>query len=477
VLLLLAFTATTSAGEINLSNKITSLLAGAFGPNAIASIDIRELESGKQICSFNNSITLVPASVQKCITTICALKTLGPEKCFTTKIYSSAKVSKGIVKGNLIIRGAGDPSLGCNYFSKEHSIDNIISKWVSDTKKANIKEIYGNIIGDGTLFNDQSLSKYAIWEDVGNYYGAITSGLTFTGNMYYLELSSSKIPGGHVRILGTTPPLTSITSWDNRLKAGAKGSGDNAYIFGTPWSPIRLLTGTIPPGRKSFKIKGSLPNPAYTCAAILRNELLKQGIKVRGNAIGKKRGLSTKCTVLLSSHTSPPLKKLVHRANKKSDNVFAEQLFLLTAKKELNSTKWKDGVKSIESILKNEQISFNGVHLKDGSGLSRYNGLTTKFLGDCLVFAAKQRWGKHFINSLPISGTDGSLKNHFNTKLLKGRINAKTGTMERVQSLAGYIKCKSGKIKTISFIVNNHNLSYTAIMKVIQKIILMVENK
>jgi D-alanyl-D-alanine carboxypeptidase/D-alanyl-D-alanine-endopeptidase (penicillin-binding protein 4) len=472
-----AFTSNVSGSNWkDVPKQITELVESSFGENAIAAIDLRYVSSGETICSVNNRLTMVPASIQKCVTAICALQSMGPEKRFETTLYSSEKPKSGILNGDIIIVGGGDPSLGCDYFTDDCKRESIIPKWNEVIKNSGIREIKGNIVGDGSLFTDQPLSRYAILEDIGNYYGSVTSGLSFNGNQYYLYLSSSDMPGYPVKTLYTDPEFTSITFWDNQLQSGQKGSGDNAYIFGTPWSSTRLITGTIPPGKKSFKIKGSLPNPAYTCAALLKKNLTENGIKVSGNAIGRTSGLSSKYTVKLHNHNSPPLGTLITRLNKDSDNVFAEQLFLLTAINEQGSATWKNGGIALNKILKKSNINLEGVYLKDGSGLSRYNGLTAKFLGDCLYFASKQNWFNSFLNSLPVSGTDGSLKTSFNDSLLKHRVFAKTGTMERVQALSGYIKCKSGKIVTIVFMVNNGNLSYGATIKVLQRIATLIIN-
>ena len=440
----------------------------------LTAIEIRTTSTNEPLVSINRKTTLVPASVQKCITAMAALESLGPHTKIATRVYTSSPVENGVIHGNIIIKGGGDPSLGCDYFGDRYCSSTIFSTWVSHMKKNGITRIKGNIIGDGTLLRDQPLSRYAIWEDLGNYYGGVTSGLSFNGNLYKLFLSSPPKPHSPVKILKTIPEHTSITSWDNRLRTGTKGSGDNAYIFGTPWSPIRLLSGTIPPGKGEFIIKGALPNPAYTCAALLREAFIAQGIKVQGDAIESTRGITLNGSTLLTEHYSPETAELIQRLNKKSDNVFAEQLFLLTAYKEEGIGTWDNGAKAIENILKRNAINVHGVFLKDGSGLSRYNGLTVKFLCDCLNMAFRKPWFPSFYESLPVSGIDGSLKGRLNSKILKGRIRAKTGTMERVQALAGYVQLPDNSLVTVSCIVNNQTLSYSATMKVFGQILTVV---
>ena len=414
---------------------------------------------------------MVPASTLKVVTAIAALDVFGPRHRLETKLIARGPIRKGRLAGDLVILGGGDPSLAMANVGKSLPRKDLLWRWLSALRKAGIREVNGDVVGEATLFEDQPISRYAIWEDIGNYYGGVTSALSFNGNLYHLYLSSLPKPGTVVKVLGTVPFHTAISTFDNRLRAGPKGSGDNAYIFGSPMSSVRYLTGTIPPGRQSFQIKGSLPNPAYTCAATLHQKLRKSGIRIKGRPCSTNASKPFRHSQLLDNYRSPAMKDLVGHMNKTSDNVFAEQLLKLLGHREKGCGSRKSGLLALEERLDELGLNRAGVHLRDGSGLSRYNGVTANFLTHCLCSVAKKPYFKDFLASLPISGEDGSLKRRFSGPELKGLIMAKTGYMERVFALTGFIKTKSRGLLAFTFIVNDETAPFQVIQKRVEDIV------
>ena len=403
---------------------------------------------------------MVPASTLKVITAIGALDGLAPKSSLETKLLATGPIRKGRLLGNLVIVGGGDPSLAMADVGSSLPLKNLLWRWLSAVRKAGIKEIMGDVVGEATLFDDQPISRYAIWEDIGNYYGGVTSSLSFNGNLFHLYLSSLPKPGTVVKVLGTVPVHTAITTFDNRLRAGPLGSGDNAYIFGSPMSHVRYLVGTIPPGKESFKIKGSLPNPAFTCAATLHQKLKKSGLKVLGRPCSTNVSKRGRKNCQLDSYRSPTIAALVKHMNKTSNNVFAEQLLKLLGHKYKGKGSRTRGLHVLAERLDELGLKRVGIHLKDGSGLSRYNGITANFLTKSLIAAAKKPYYKDLLASMPISGVDGSLKNRYNSPKLKGRVMAKTGYMERVFALTGFIKPKSSGMLAFTFIVNDETAPF-----------------
>ncbi len=446
-------------------------ILATFSPHSTVALVIQPLLSKTPLFAHQGQKTIVPASTMKVVTALTALDGLGRHKRFLTQLVAAGPIVGGQLKGSLIIVGGGDPSLGMAKVEGGASSKEVITRWVNILKKRGIREVTGDIVGEATLFIDQPISRYAIWEDIGNYYGGVTSPLSWNGNRYLLYLSSQKKPGSVVRVLGTDPVHTAISTFDNRLRAGQVGSGDNAYIFGSPMSAVRYLTGTIPPGRKSFTIKGSLPNPAFTCAATLYHALKKEGITIRGRPCSTNRIKRRKGNHILDTYASPTLTLLVRHMNKTSDNVFAEQLLKLLALKFKSQGSRTSGLLALKERLEGLEIPLTGTHFKDGSGLSRYNGLTANFLTQCLCAAAKKPYYKALMSSMPISGVDGSLKRRYGDPKLKGRIIAKTGYMERVFALTGFVK-KGQKRKTyaFTFVVNDETAPFSVIQQRFQQI-------
>ena len=439
--------------------KIKAIL-GQFSAHCSVSLVVLSVRDGKPLFSHKGQKTMVPASTLKVITAIGALDGLGPKSRLETKLLATGPIREGRLRGDLVIVGGGDPSLAMADVGNSLPAKNLLWRWLSAVRKAGIKEIKGDVVGEATLFDDQPISRYAIWEDIGNYYGGVTSSLSFNGNLYHLYLSSLPKAGTVVKVMGTMPVHTAITTFDNRLRAGPKGSGDNAYIFGSPMSHVRYLVGTIPPSRQSFKIKGSLPNPAFTCAASLHEKLKKSGIKIHGRPCSTNVSKRGRRNTQLDSYRSPSIAAIVKHMNKTSDNVFAEQLLKLLGHKYKGKGSRSRGLHVLQERLDVLGLKRAGVHLKDGSGLSRYNGITANFLTNSLIAAARRPYYKDLLASLPISGVDGSLKRRYGSPELKGRIMAKTGYMERVFALTGFIKPKSSGMLAFTFVVNDETAPF-----------------
>ena len=435
--------------------------------SACSSLSLVVKSKRGMLFDFNGDRTLIPASSLKIVTAIAALSALGKERRFPSKLYGHRISAEGVLNGPLFILGGGDPSLGVSSIKGNLGAKELLGSWCNALKARGVKEIRGDIVGLTGLFVDQSIPRYAIWEDLGNYYGGISSALSFRNNQYEVILSSPNEPGAAVRLLYTKPEYTGIDTWINELSSGAPGSGDNAYIFGTPMSSKRRLIGTIPPGRRAFTIKGSLPFPGYTCAREFKEVLLKRGIPVRGRA---RRAVSTEPkgfsgSTLLHMHQSPPLAILLRHMLKKSDNLFAEQILKLLGHHILGEGSREAGIRAMKLELKKLKLPLKGMHIKDGSGLSRYNGVSTKFLLRCLAAAREEDFFQALYESLPVSGVDGSLSRRYADSVLKTRIRAKTGYMERVFALAGYLQTEQGKQLTFAFIVNNADAPFAIVQR------------
>ncbi|MGA1825331.1 MAG: D-alanyl-D-alanine carboxypeptidase/D-alanyl-D-alanine-endopeptidase [bacterium] len=450
---------------------IISYLDSAFSDHVSFSFIVRDAETGTILFEKNAAVSLVPASTLKIVTSVVALKYLGEGKRFTTDLAVEGEVKNGVLNGNIIIIGSGDPSLGMDIPKMGLSRKKILDTWVDSIKKEGIEKIEGNIIGDASSLDSFSLSPYALWEDIGNYYGAVTSGLAFCGNEYKLILRSDNNLGDSVDICGTDPQFTGIKNFENHLIAGSADSGDHAYIFGSPLAERRVLKGTIPLGKNRYEIRGSLPDPAYTCAALLKQALCTEHISVSGEAFGSWRGNkgqginshSNKKVRIIYRYLSPSLGELIQYMNNTSNNVFAEQLLKILGREKGKNGSMEGGLEVINTFLKDEKISIEGVSFKDGSGLSRYNSCTTRFITDVLINTYKKEYFNAFKESLQLGIKGTELSEH---------LFVKTGSMERVFALSGYLKTKENKYLAFSFMVNNTLISPHEIGAIYEKIVL-----
>ncbi|MBC7720900.1 MAG: D-alanyl-D-alanine carboxypeptidase/D-alanyl-D-alanine-endopeptidase, partial [Pedobacter sp.] len=244
--------------------------------HASLSLYVVESKTNKVVFDYNSQLGLAPASCQKIITSVTAFELLGNSYQYKTELGYDGTIEDGILKGNLHVVGHGDPTLGSwRYNATKDSV--VLDNWINAIKKAGIKKIDGNVYFDGGKFSYQPLPGGWIWDDIGNYYGAGTWGLNWHENQYDLVLQPGKNEEDNVDILQTKPILQRVFLKPN-IKTGKKGSGDNGYIYLSPYSTAGFVEGTVPAGEKTFTITGAMPNPVWQIEKILEDKLLLEQI-------------------------------------------------------------------------------------------------------------------------------------------------------------------------------------------------------
>jgi len=425
-----------------------SLLSASVG------ILISDAETGEVIASYHPDKSLVPASTQKLLISSAALEFLGSTQIFRTGLAHSGNVGKnGVLNGDIIIIGSGDPALGSERFNSHYG--DIMERLITAISQAGITEINGNILADASIFGRPQIPDTWIWEDIGNYYGSPAFGLNIFDNTYRLTFSSGT-PGGPTQVIDIEPVLPGIT-FQNAVTA-APNNRDNAYIFGSYMSPVREIRGTIPAKCDRFTIKGSIPKPPLQLAAMLTERLNGKGIKVKEEhgVIWHEKD-SRKSTTMLEIQ-SPPLAEIVRLLNQKSINLYAEALLLHLAREKGLKVSVENGCKELTKFWSSKGMDTIGLFLHDASGLSRANGISPAQLGFVLEYMKNHGAEKGaFLASLPASGISGSLKSF--APELPGKFRAKSGYMSRVLNYAGYLESSSGRNLTVVLMVNNHTCS------------------
>ncbi len=435
----------------------------AYPLEANLSYTVRDVETGEIVFSHNGLKAVVPASTQKLFTTFAALEKFGSEHRFTTRLLTTGEIAEGRLKGYLIIEGGGDPAFASSHFGAAYASDGIFKAWADSLKNQGVREVAGCVIADATYLDQPGPSPSALWEDIGNYYGGIVSGLSYHDNSYHLDFSGAEKPGLKVGIRGTRPRHTGITHFENRIRTSSPRSGDSAYIFGSFLAPSRLLQGTYPAGRKRFSIKGSLPHPDWTAARELQTFLAARGIRFTPGPDGEtfcpenprpfSGPLPRGKTRVVAEHRSPPFHDLIKHVNRKSDNNYAEQLLVLMGKHDGGRGTFKEGLHSLRAALAKAGMSMQRMRLNDGSGLSRHNWLSADDFTLFLTYAAKRPLFPVFRASMLDAGKNCRLEAFYGPGW-EGRLHAKTGTLEGVYALAGYLEAGSGRQLAFALFVN-----------------------
>jgi D-alanyl-D-alanine carboxypeptidase/D-alanyl-D-alanine-endopeptidase (penicillin-binding protein 4) len=417
-------------------------------------------ESGNTISELQSGNSLAPASVMKVITTASALEILGTDFQFETQLAYTGKIENGVLKGNLVIVGGGDPTLGSK------NVLALLSKWAGIVKQAGINKIEGNIVGDGSIFDSQLIPNTWVWEDMGNYYGSGACGLNINENLYKLYFKPNSV-GKLATVLRTEPKIPEIT-FSNEMKTGSASSGDQGYIFGAPFTYNRTLRGSIPAGRTEFAIKGALPNPPLQCATWLKKALEKIGISsLNAEASFVK---STQKRTLIHTEKSKTLAEIVKRTNTKSINIYAEAMLKMIGVKQKEKGSSASGAEAVKEYWETKGIDANGFFMEDGSGLSRFNGITAKQCVTILQSISKEPFFAQFYQSLAVSGQSGTLKRVCRNSVATGKIHAKSGSMKRVRCYAGFVENQAGKKYTFAILINNYSGKYSSLTPTVEKL-------
>ena len=458
-------------------NKIKEL---SYLENASFSFHVMDVDADTTVAEFNSKNSLVPASTMKLVTTSAALVKLGSYKQFKTKIEHDGNIdSNGVLHGNLFITGGGDPTLGSKYFlDKDENPSDFMNEWVLKIQKAGIKSITGKVIGDASHFSYEMIPTTWLWGDMGNYYGAGACGLTIYDNYNTLTFRSGNTAGDSTFIDCITP-FSPGQTFENRVLASDENR-DNAYVYSAPYSNHRLIKGSIPKQKDEFNVKASMMDPAYQTTYDLEYYLLKKGIEVGKNA-STKRILLLKGDSVSSKreeifiHTSPSIGQIAYFTNHISVNLFAEHLLNEMGADAFNEGSNYTGSMAVSNFW-NSRIDTKGMHVSDGSGMSRMNAISASHLTAILDYMASSKNYQSFYTSLPIAGKSGTMSRIGRNTYAAGRLRAKSGTMTRVKSYAGYVKSKSGKNLAFAIIVNNYNCYTSTMTKQLEKIMVEIAN-
>ncbi len=450
------FADTTAIGKI-----VREILQDKDFRAAAISVFAVDNRDGTIIYARNPDMALRPGSTLKLLSTASVLELYGPAKRFATYLAYTGEINhkKNFLQGDILILGRGDPTIDSKYFPPANG-KTAPEYWAEAIRRTGIDSISGSVIGDASFFSGDPVPPTWSWLNIGNYFGAGPCGLSIRDNSYDLILRTGHY-GDTAQWVGLRPPIPGM-DFDIGVTADSI-SYDNAYIFGAPYSGERYVRGQLPLHRKHFTVRGSMPEPALQAAQLLDAALKKVSIKT-GEPPCSRRLCRKQSRPLASAYHildtlfSPPLSEIIKQTNTHSVNLFAEHC-MIHAGIALGAPARLDA--AIDSVLHfwgKRGLQIHDVNVTDGSGLSQYDTFTARQMVFLLTYMKKHSpYFKIFYSSLPLAGKSGTLKNMFRNSFAKGRLRAKSGSVERARAYAGYVKSKSGR--DIIFAVNINNFS------------------
>lgn len=439
---------------------------------AQAGVHISEMETGKVLYELNSDKMMIPASVLKLVTSAAALEMLGPDYRFRTRVGYSGRIEKGILKGDLIVVGGGDPALGSEYFRDHYFFPHFLELWAQKIKAAGISRIEGDLIVDGSVYDTEKIPPTWIWEDIGNYYGAGASALAIYDNLFRISFRSPAEAGKPAEIISMYPLVEGL-EWKSEVLS-SDINRDQAYVFGSPEDNRRVVRGTIPKNRKSFTIKASNPFPESLLARDLLNTLSVNGVFLTGQTVFDE--VPAQQFRQIFSFESPPLKEIIKVLNVESVNLFAEHLVKQVALEKTGAGSRETGLKLISEFWESKGLNTSQLLMEDGSGLSHFNAVSPEFLSRVLGYMAGSESSVPAFRTLLPSAGNGTLQSFSAGNFPANSLQVKSGSMKRIRCYAGYIKPATGKDIVVVVFINHFSGTHARLVSEIEKLFVEIRN-
>ncbi len=438
-------------------------------------IEIVDPTTNKVLLAVNPDKTFKPASVLKVVTTSAALEKLGPDFRFHTGVYTNGRLGPdGTLAGDLILVGRGDPNL---VDTEGDLLDKPALQELAEKLQAlGIKRVTGDVIGDDSYFDDISHGKGWTAQDLRSVYGAPINALSYNNNVFWVYAHPSK----YMQLVSVgVEPHTSYFHIRNLGVTGSARSRQTMYARLIPGTKTIVVSGILPRNH-GFAQHLNVDKPAAATATIFKDEVVRHGIAVAGNVdvihYGDVSPESRRQWKMLADHESPPLIRALEIINKRSQNLHAEMLLRTLGAEFKGIGSDEAGLQVVKEFLVEAGVDSDKVQLDDGCGLSRENLITPRFQTSLLQFLSTRPYFELFLNTLAVSGTDGTLRHRLASQQVRGSIHAKTGTLNGVSTLSGYIMTKSGHNLAFSIFANNVHTSMARVKRTIDEICALFVN-
>jgi D-alanyl-D-alanine carboxypeptidase/D-alanyl-D-alanine-endopeptidase (penicillin-binding protein 4) len=442
-----------------LPSTVIQELKKAHIPQSSIAVEVREVGKHAPLISINTQRAMNPASTMKLLTTFAALDLLGPAYTWKTEAYIDGELKDGVLNGNLILKGYGDPKFTIEQFWL----------WLSELRARGLREIHGDLVFDRSYFELPAHDPAQFDDDPARAYNVGPDALLINFNTLRLRY----MPDGNSLKVVSEPSLDGVTVDNQLIPNGEIVNCDNwDDLFQVqPNGDSVVLQGDYPMGCGEREQNLSvMPHTRYVGA--LFGAIWKE---LGGTLQGKERdGVVGNNAKLFSVHRSEPLSTIIRDINKFSNNVMARQLFLTLgqsgpslgeptpsitadAKENFNShpLSIERSIFTMQTWLARNQLDFKEVVLENGAGLSRKERISAAHMTQLLQHASDHPLNAELQASLPILGVDGSVKRRLKESPAASHAHLKTGTLEGVKTIAGYVRSNTGREWIVVFFINH----------------------
>jgi D-alanyl-D-alanine carboxypeptidase/D-alanyl-D-alanine-endopeptidase (penicillin-binding protein 4) len=417
-------------------------------------VEVKSLETGRVLYTLNARKLMMPASNMKIVTLAAAAETLGWDYRFTTTLETDDAIDGGALKGNLIVRGGGDPTIN----SRGGRARAVFDEWAAALKAAGVTRINGNIVADASAFDGRGLGQGWSWDYLEAGYAAPSSALEFNENVATLTVRPGGKPGDAAQL--ELPPSTGL-GLVHHLVTGEAGTATTIGFERVPDSNYLDVTGSIAADATPATREVAVANPALYFAHSLTLALIERGIPVRGIPVVLQRStlLAPLPRTAIVESPSPPLREIATTMMKVSQNLYAETLLKAVGAAGGATGTANAGRAAAQKVFEAWGIPPGSYVQADGSGLSRYDFVTAGMITSLLERMYKDpRHHDAFVATLPIAGKDGTISTRMKNTRAEANAMAKTGSIANVRALSGYVSTRDGETLVFSILANSFTI-------------------
>ncbi len=441
---------------------------------------------GKQLYGQNADRMFIPASNTKLVVSAVAAALFPPDWTVRTSVYADGPVHDGVVEGDLVLYGRGDPTMGARCYAVDTTAPGAcdtdpfarLRDLAGQLRAQGITTVRGELIGDGSWFDGEVVN--GDWEtyDLNWWYAAPVSGLGFNDNSINFAYAPGATVGAPATI--TFTPDFGMVAFENRTRTVAAGQPTTIDFFREPGTLTVWAEGDVALGSQGGKEYFALPDPNLYTAWALRAVMADSGIAVLGptrSTTDSTQYLAARRGIALAEVASRPVSEWIFPVLNTSQNWFAEMLLKQLGRQFGGGGSWKEGL-ALERRVLIDSMGVDSLQfaLRDGSGLSSSNLVSPRAFATLLAWIRAHPRYDSFAAGLPQSGQRGSLKSRFVGTALEGKVRAKTGSISRVNTLSGYIELP-GRTLVFSVEANNHTLGSRVMIPQIDSLVVQMGKK
>jgi serine-type D-Ala-D-Ala carboxypeptidase/endopeptidase (penicillin-binding protein 4) len=414
-----------------------------------ASIQIADEETGEVVFARNPDAPQTIASVTKLITTATALHYLGPDYRFRTTFWRRGEVQQGSLIGSLLVVGGGDPNISGRFYGDD--INAVFDKWAEGLRQAGINRVVGEIVLNPSFFD--SIGRHPDWPagQESRWYQAPISALSYNDNVVLVSIRPGGRPGRPVGV-SIEPPVDILRPVALARTVGRRGRVRVA-VARSAGSNAVTVSGTVPLRPASWSTPITIDDPPTYFGMALKRRLQNAGITVTGPIAV--RPVKPDSSWVQVAATESDLLPTIEVCNKRSQGFYAEQIFKTVSAEKTGVGSWEASVSLAKEFLGGLGLNASHFALRDGSGLSSGNRVPASDLVKFLRAMDRQPYGSAWRATLAVSGEpEGTLRHRMRDPLTRGQVLAKTGSIERVSTLAGYARARSGRTYVFAILLN-----------------------